>query len=511
MQSSMSVTPDSIAIIGGGSAGWMAAAALSRVLPRTVRIVLVESDAIGTIGVGEATIPPIATFNALLGIDEDEFVRRTQGSFKLGIEFDGWREPGCRYFHPFGVYGADAGVVPFESLWRRMRRAGRAAPLAEYSLNAMAAAAHRFMRPAPDSAPPLSQLGHAYHFDAALYAQLLSEYAQARGVVRREGLVVAVERRDPDGGIAAVTLASGERIEAGFYIDCSGFRSLLLGQALGTGFHDWSHWLFNDRAVAVPCARADAFTPYTRSTARESGWQWRIPLQHRVGNGYVYSSAQVSDDEATNALLSWLEAPPLAEPRVLRFTPGRRDAFWVGNCVALGLSAGFLEPLESTSLHLIQVGIARLLEMLPAREPNPADVHRYNRLMAEEFDRIRDFIVLHFHANARAGEYWERARTMPVPETLAERMRIFAGTGRVFREGDELFSRTSWLAVLEGQGLAVHGVDPLAAAMPEDEAAQRLERIAAVMRALAQRMPMHEDYVREHCAAAAGGERSSAR
>ncbi|WP_081275023.1 tryptophan halogenase family protein [Xanthomonas graminis] len=490
-----------IAIVGGGTAGWMAAAALVRVLGAgATRITLVESEAIGTVGVGEATIPPIALFNALLGIDENAFLRATQGSFKLGIEFVDWLQPGQRYFHPFGTYGVDFGTVPFDGLWQRMHRAGRAAPLAAYSLNTLAAMRGRFMRPQQGDAL-LSRLGYAFHFDAALYARLLREYAEGRGVTRLEGKVEQVLRRSPDGAIASIVLACGTRIDADFFIDCSGFRGLLIEDAPGAGFVDWSHWLFNDRAVAVPSARASAFMPYTRSTAREAGWQWRIPLQHRTGNGYVYSSDYLSDDAATATLLANLDEQILAEPRTLRLRAGRRALFWSGNCLALGLAAGFLEPLESTSIHLIQAGIARFLEMLPDRAGNPADIRRYNRLMAQEFDSIRDFIILHFHATARPGAYWERARTMPIPDSLAERLQIFAHSGRVFREADELFSKTSWLAVMQGQGLSARGFDPLAAAMPDAEAAARLQRVAAAAAMAVERMPTHADVIRAHCAA----------
>ncbi|WP_206542639.1 tryptophan halogenase family protein [Sphingomonas endophytica] len=491
-----------IVIVGGGTAGWMAAAALSRVLgPAGPAITLIESEEIGTVGVGEATIPPLQAFNTLLGIDEDAFVRATNGTFKLGIEFVDWGRIGQRYFHPFGVYGIDNGAVPFEALWRRMRQAGGAGPLADYSICAAAAANGRFLRPQPGNTP-LAQIGYAFHFDAALYAAFLRRHAEAAGVVRHEGRVVDVTRRAGDGFIASVTLVDGTRVEGDFFIDCSGFRSLLLGDTLGTGFVDWSHWLPNDRAVAVPSAMVGAPTPYTRSTAHGAGWQWRIPLQHRTGNGHVYASAHLSEDEATATLLAGLDAPALADPRVLRFRAGRRAAFWVGNCVALGLASGFLEPLESTSIHLVQAGVARLLEMLPTRACAPADTARYNRLMIAEVDSIRDFIILHFHASARDDTaYWRDLAAMPIPDTLAERIAIYRRTGRVYREGDELFTRTSWLAVMEGQGLTAEGYDPVAAGMPEAEARARLARIAAVTAEAARRMPAHADFIARHCAA----------
>jgi len=493
----------SIAIVGGGTAGWMAAAALARVLgPHGPAITLVESEEIGTIGVGEATIPPIQTFNALLGIDEADFVCATQGTFKLGIEFTDWLRPGHRYFHPFGVYGIHKGAVPFEAMWQRLRQAGEALPLEAYSICAAAARAGRFMPPQPGSTP-LAHIGYAFHFDAALYARFLRRHAEAAGVVRREGRVVEVLRDDRPDRIAAIVLKDGTQIDADFFVDCSGFRGLLIAETLGATFEDWSQWLPNDRAVAVPTANSGPPAPFTRSTARAAGWQWRIPLQHRVGNGHVYASRHLSDDEATATLLANLDGEPLAEPRQLRFRTGRLDRFWIGNCVALGLANGFMEPMESTSIHLIQAGIARLLEMLPTRAFEPADTRRYNRLMAAEFESIRDFLILHFHATERRDTaYWRELAAMPIPETLAERLAIHARTGRVYREADELFTKTSWLAVMDGQGLVAGGYDPLAAGMAIDEVRTRLQRIADVTQAAIGHMPAHADFIARHCAAA---------
>ncbi|MEH3123572.1 MAG: tryptophan 7-halogenase [Sphingomonas phyllosphaerae] len=491
-----------IAIVGGGTAGWMAAAALARVLgPHGPAITLIESEEIGTVGVGEATIPPIQAFNALLGIDEAEFVRATQGTFKLGIEFVDWRRRGHRYFHPFGVYGIDKGAVPFEAMWQRLHVAGEAQPLESYSICAIAARAGRFMPPQPGNTP-LAHIGYAFHFDAALYARFLRDKAEAAGVVRREGRVVEVIRSGSRDFIAAVVLADGSRVAADLFIDCSGFRGLLIADAMGATFEDWGHWLPNDRAVAIPTANTGPLTPYTRSTAQSAGWQWRIPLQHRVGNGHVYASRHLSDDEAIATLLANLDGEPLTEPRQLRFRTGRVDRFWIGNCVALGLASGFMEPLESTSIHLIQAGIARMLEMLPTRAFEPADTRRYNRLMTAEFESIRDFLILHFHATERRDtEYWRRLATMPIPEALSERLAIYARTGRVYREGDELFTKTSWLAVMDGQGRTADGYDPLAAGMPLDEVRARLERIAAVTHAAIGHMPAHADFIARHCAA----------
>jgi len=491
-----------IAIIGGGTAGWMAAAALARVLgPEGPAITLVESEEIGTVGVGEATIPPIQAFNALLGIDEDDFIRATQGTFKLGIEFVDWLRPGHRYFHPFGVYGIDKGAIPFEAMWQRLRLAGEALPLEAYSICAAAARSGRFMRPQPGNTP-LAHIGYAFHFDAALYARFLRGHAEAAGVRREEGRVVSVERGGPRDFIEAVMLADGRRIAADLFIDCSGFRGLLIDDAMGAGFEEWGHWLPNDRAVAVPTANAGPPAPFTRSTAHGAGWQWRIPLQHRTGNGLVYASRHLSDDEAVATLLAHLDGVPLADPRPLHFRTGRRDRFWIGNCMALGLAGGFLEPLESTSIHLIQAGIARLLEMLPTQAFEPADTRRYNRLMAAEFDSVRDFLILHFHATERRDTaYWRELASMDIPETLAERLAIYARTGRVYREADELFTKTSWLAVMDGQGLIASGHDPLAQGMPMDELRARLDRIAAVTQAAAGHMAAHADFLARHCSA----------
>jgi tryptophan 7-halogenase len=493
-----------IVIVGGGAAGWMAAAALSHVLgPRGPTITLVESEEIGIVGVGEATIPPIRAFNALLGLDEAAFVRDTQGTFKLGIEFVDWRKLGSRYFHPFGVYGNDFGIAPFEAIWRRLHRAGKAQPLNAYSVCARAAAAGRFA-PLKQTTGGASPMGYAFHFDAGLYARVLRAHAEAAGVIRREGKVVDVALRGTDGFVETIVLADGGRIDGDFFIDCSGFRALLLGQALGTPFEDWSRWLPNNRALAVPSANIGAPPPFTRATARNAGWQWRIPLQHRTGNGYVFSSQHVSVDEATATLLSGLEGEPLAEPRLLSFQAGRRQACWVRNVVALGLSSGFLEPLESTSIHLIQAGIARLLELLPSRGCAPAQTQRYNRLMAAEFENVRDFLVLHFHLTERDDTpYWSALRNMEIPRSLADRLAIYEASGRIFREADELFTKTSWLAVMEGQGASVLDDDPLALTVPDDLAAARLARISASAAAAVEAMPAHADFIAANCRALA--------
>lgn len=492
-----------IAIIGGGTAGWMTAAALARILgPDYARIQLVESDAIGTVGVGEATIPQINIFNRMLGINEDDFVRRTKGSFKLGIEFVDWGRLGSRYFHPFGKFGVDMNGLSFHAYWMRMAKAGKFADIEQFSLMAMAAKQRKFMRPIDAGNSPLSGIAYAFHFDAGLYALYLRELAEGMGVERTEGRIVDVSRDGESGDVASVTLESGEAIEADLFIDCSGFRGLLIGETLGVPYIDWSAHLPCNRAVAVPCAHGGDFTPFTRSTARKAGWQWRIPLQHRIGNGHVYASDYISDDEAASVLLANLDGEPLADPRFLNFTTGHRARFWERNVVSIGLSAGFMEPLESTSIWMIQTGIARLLSNFPDRDFAAADRDRYNRLMVEESEYIRDFLVLHYHATERDDSpFWDYCRTMPIPDRLAEKMRVFANSGRAFRENDELFNDTSWYAVMVGQGMQARRYDPVADHLPFEEVESRLAHIRDAVAKSADYMPPHEAFIAQHCAA----------
>ena len=491
----------SIVIVGGGSAGWMAAAALSRALTQGCSITLIESDEIGTVGVGEATIPPIQTFNQMLGIDEADFLKRTQGTFKLGIEFVDWARQGHRYFHPFGPHGHQFDLSPQHQHWLRGRHKPGAAGLDEHSLAWAAASRGRFDKPSRDPRTVQSTYDYAYHFDAGLYARYLRELSQPRGVQRVEGKIAQVGLRAADGFVDKLTLTDGRTFEGDLFIDCSGFRGLLIEDALHTGYEDWTHWLPCDRALAVPCASAAPLTPYTRSTARAAGWQWRIPLQHRIGNGYVYASPFISDDEAAATLLAQLDGKALADPRPLRFTTGRRKLFWNKNVIALGLASGFMEPLESTSLHLVQSGISRLLALFPDRDFDPLVRFEFNRIAINEFERIRDFIILHYKLTSRSdSELWRYCAAMSVPDPLQYKIDHFKRHGRLVTEGMELFGPASWLAVQVGQLNWPERHDPIIDLRNVDGDAI-LARMRQAMAQAAQAMPTHEAYIQRHCAA----------
>ena len=487
-----------IVIVGGGTAGWMSAAALARFAPPGYGITLVESDAIGTVGVGEATIPGIRHFNEALDIDEAEFLRATKGSFKLGIEFAGWRSEGHSYMHAFGTVGRQLGVLPFRHFWARGQALGLAKDLSHYSANEIAARAGRMDTHA--AGPGIAEVPYAYHFDAGLYAQFLRTYAEARGVTRIEGTIAGASRTD-QGDIASVQLGDGRSAAGDFFIDCSGFRGLLIEQELKTGYEDWRHWLPCNRAVAVPCAPSGNFTPYTRTTARKAGWQWRIPLQHRIGNGHVFCSDYISEDEATATLLANLDGEPLAEPRSIPFVTGRRKALWNRNVLAIGLSSGFLEPLESTSIHLIQSAITRLLTVFPGEPIDPKVVAGFNARAAEEFEVIRDFLVLHYWANQRNGEpFWDRMRGLELGETLRQRIAEFEAANQIQPRLDELFTEVAWLQVLVGQGLTARSWNPIANRYPEADLAAFLDAAQQAAIETVRPMPRHMDFLARLCA-----------
>jgi len=491
-----------IVIVGGGTAGWMTAAAMSKLLNGIAKITLIESDEISTVGVGESTIPKIKLFNKALGIDENDFVKHTQGTFKLGIEFINWGRIGDAYMHSFGDIGRDMGLIEFYHYWLRAHQAGNAPDLQAFSLNNVAAKRDKFMRAIDAGDSPLSRIANAFHFDAGLYARYLRRYAEARGVIRTEGKIVDTLLRDGDGFVEAVVMQNGQKLGGDLFIDCSGFRGLLIEQALKTGYDDWTHWLPCDRAIAVPCESAGVLTPYTKATARSAGWQWRIPLQHRIGNGHVYSSRFMSDDEATAILLKNLDAPPLADPRMLKFTTGKRKKGWNKNVVAIGLSSGFMEPLESTSIHMVQSAIARLLSFFPSTEFNQADIDEYNRQTDFEAERIRDFLVLHYKATQRNdSEFWNHCRTMEIPSELERKIKLFQSNGRISRNSDELFAVVGWLQVMHGQGIKPNNYHPLANLLTPQENLQFMAVQKSIIDKAVDSMPAHSDFISRHCAA----------
>lgn len=486
-----------IVIVGGGSAGWMTAAALSSMLAsRAVEITLIESEQIGTIGVGEATIPDVINFNAMLGIDEAEFLRATNGTFKLGIEFVNWGRIGDSYFHPFGPHGADMKGIDFHQFWLRYRDAHPGSVIEDFSLSTLAAKQYKFTPPSNDPRSVLSQLRYAYHFDATAYAKYLRAYSEARGARRVEGKVVDVTCHVETGFITSVQLENGTEVTGDLFIDCTGFRALLLEKTLGVGFEDWAHWLPCDTAQTIACERTDEIWPYTRSTAKRAGWQWRIPTQHRTGNGHIYSSNLMSDEEAIESLLADLDGAPLGTPRKIKFRTGRRTRFWDKNCIAIGLSGGFLEPLESTSLFLIQEGVSKLISLFPSRDM-PATVRdEYNRQLIKKFDQVRDFIILHYKATERDDSaFWNYCRTMEIPDSLSQKMELFREAGRVFRYEDELFAKPSWVAVMLGQNIMPRVVDPFVSEIGEHEITRSLNSMRSAMDQATARMPTHTSFL----------------
>ncbi|MBY5990788.1 tryptophan halogenase family protein [Ferrimonas balearica] len=496
-----------VVILGGGSAGWMTAAMLSKTLGPALDLTLVESEAIGTVGVGEASIPPLALFNQALGIDEQAFMAATQGSFKLGIRFEGWGQPGERYLHAFGPIGKDLGLTPFYHYWLRSQsQSGQPldpTTLWRYSLNSQAAEANKFARLDRVPGTPLGGLVHAYHFDASLYAQYLRRYSEQRGVRRVEGKVERVHLHPVSGDIQALQLADGRRIEGQLFIDCSGLGARLIDGALNTGFDDWSHWLPCDRAWAVPTQNTGPLRPYTRAIAHEAGWQWQIPLQHRSGNGLVFASRYLEEDAAKALLLENLEGTPLAEPRLIRFRVGRRRQQWQRNCIAIGLSSGFLEPLESTSIHLIQSAIMRLVKLFPAQGGDAQALRdEFNRQSQVEFEQIRDFIILHYHLNRRGdAPLWQHCRTMALPDSLAHKLALFQQSGRLVRQQEELFTETAWQQVMLGQGWLPESHSPLAQNLSEAQLEEFLANYRTLVDHAVTQLPTHGDYLAQYCPA----------
>jgi tryptophan halogenase len=490
-----------IVIVGGGSAGWMAAAALAAVVRRRVQeIVLVESAQIGTIGVGEATLPTLRAFNATLGLDEAEFIRRTQATFKLGIEFAGWN-PKRTFFHGFSDFGpVIRGVSPHQA-WLRMRSVGDEQSYADYSISTVAARLGRFAPPIANRESVLGSYSYAFQFDAASYAAYLRGFAEQRGVTRIEGRIVDVRLRAEDGFIESVVLEGGRPVSGDLFIDCSGFVGLLIERTLQAGFEDWSKWLPCDRAFAVPCAKVREPTAFTRSTAHQAGWQWRIPLQHRTGNGYVFCSSYISEDEAAGTLLANLDGEVLGAPKLLKFTAGRRRECWKRNCVALGLASGFLEPLESTSIHLVESGIGRLIELFPDRGFEPKLAEEYNRLMGRSYESIRDFIILHYYASRRDGELWRYCRNMPIPDTLRHQVELFKARGTVALYDSGAFAEPSWISIYFGLGVFPRRHDPMADVIDEAALRRELERRARIVTGAAQSLPTHGSFIDRHCRA----------
>lgn len=493
-------------IVGGGAAGWMTAAALSKLLrPSDVSLTLVESDEIGIIGVGEATIPDMLQFNLFLGIVEADLMRATQATFKLGIEFVDWSRKGARYFHPFGFHGVDIDGLDFHQYWLRCRANGHAHSIGDYCLTEIVAGKNKFGFPDTRVAgAPASYLRYAYHFDAALYAGFLRRYAEKRGVKRVEGKVCEVLRQPETGNLTGVRLANGQTISGEFFFDCTGFRSLLLDKTLDVPWVDWRHWLPCDGALAVACRHDGPPRPYTRSTAKSAGWQWKIPTQHRTGNGHIYCSEFMSEDEATTGLIDGLDGEIMGTPRLIRFTTGHRRKFWEKNCVAIGLSAGFLEPLESTSLYLIRQGISRFIALFPDASLPSIFRDEYNRWMQKDFEQVRDLLVFHYYANERDEPFWRHCRNMVIPESLQRRLALFCEGGRFLRYEGELFPNASWVAVMLGQNVIPRTIDPVVNALPAAEINQKLELLRRAMNEFANALPEHQDVLREYCASAAG-------
>jgi len=483
-----------IVIVGGGTAGWMAAAGISKVLGKGLDITLVESEEIGTVGVGEATIPTLMNFHNLLEINEQEFMAETQATFKLGISFDSWRNVKEDYIHSFGVTGIDHWTAGFQHFWHKGVERGLAGDYGDYCLELKAALDNRFAH------LPNNGMNYAYHLDAGRYARYLRKLSEAKGVRRIEGKVVSFHQHAANGHVRSIVLASGQEIAGDFFIDCSGFRALLIGEAMGEELEDWSQWLFCDRAIAVQTELVGDAPPLTRSTAHQAGWQWRIPLQHRMGNGIVYGSRYLDDEAARAQLLKNVQGRTLIEPRLIQFKPCQRRQSWRGNVVALGLASGFLEPIESTSIHLIQRSIVRLMQLFPTDAVKQADIDEYNAQCNSEIDHIRDFIILHYHVNNRTdAPFWVDAREMAIPDSLRHRIELFRETGRVFRVPNELFAENSWIQVMLGQGIMPKAHHQTADLMGDEELRGFLGSIKANIDRVVVQLPTHQAYVQRYC------------
>ena len=491
-------TVKNVVIVGGGTAGWISAAVIKRLLGAEVNVNLVESEDIGTVGVGEATIPPIILLNNMLGLDEKEFLKETNATMKLAIRFENWRVQGESYYHTFGAPGKSYAFCHFHHYFKRAQRLGLKDSIWEYDLNYLACEAGKFAHiKSPD---PIIEMPYAYHFDASLYARFLRKKCEQMGVVRTEGIITQVEQDPQSGFISSVVLKDGQKISGDLFIDCSGFRGLLTQQTLNTGYEDWSHWLPCDRAVAMPSERHEQTKPYTRSIAHSAGWQWRIPLQHRNGNGLVYSSNHYSDEQALDTLTNNIDTKPLADPNFIKFRTGRRRKQWNKNVIAVGLASGFLEPLESTSIHLIQSAVVRLIHMFPHAGINQKQVDEYNRQSQIEFEQIRDFIILHYHVNERTdSQFWKDVREMEVPESLSHKIALFKETGNLFREQNDLFLESSWLQVLMGQGIEPRDYHPLANGMSDTKLLELMANIKRIKNEPVGKIATHDDFLKQVC------------
>jgi tryptophan 7-halogenase len=483
-----------VVIAGGGTAGWLAAAALSQQLGRVLDITLIESDEIGTIGVGEATIPPIRVFHKLLQIDEQEFMRATAATFKLGISFENWARKDDRYIHSFGRNGKPTWMCEFHNFWLRSRELGVESELGDYCFELQAAKAEKF------ATAPQIEINYAYHFDAGQYSKFLRRFAEGFGIKRIEGKIRQVTQNSESGFIEALVLHSGQVVEGDLFIDCTGFRGLLIEQTLKSGYEDWSHWLPCDSAAAVQTQLAAPASPYTRSIAHDSGWRWCIPLQHRVGNGLVFSSHFLDDEAAKEELVRSIDGKPLTAPRVLKFQTGRRRVVWNKNCVALGLASGFIEPLESTSIHLMMVGVTRLMHLFPFSGVTQSLVDQYNEGARVEMEKTRDFVVLHYHATQRDDSgFWRHCRDMPIPDSLAHRIALFRESAYAFQGADELFRVDSWAQVMLGQGIIPKAYHHAARILGDQELTKFLAEYRASITQTVARLPAHQDFVNQYC------------